>query len=75
MSIFWRSGAALSVRWLIWKSYPRCVWRRRGGPFSSLVRQLMFLVSQVLCQMIRNVLMLLDRIGGVGSHVNGTAIF
>ena len=35
----------------------------------------MFLVSQDPLKMIGMVLMLLNRIGGVGSHVNGTAIF
>ena len=74
MSIFWRFGAVLSVRWLIWKSYPRFVRRRRGGPSSLLVRQLMFLVSQD-SKMIGIILMLLNCKGGVGSHVNGTAIF
>ena len=75
MSICWRCGAALLVRWWIWRGYPRCVRRRRGGLSSSLVRQLMFLVSQDLPKMTGVVLMLLNRIGGVGSHVNGTAIF
>ena len=75
MNICWRCGAALLVRWSIWRGYPKCVRRRRGGPSSSLVRQLMFLVSQDLREMTGIVLMLLNRIGGVGSHVNGTAIF
>lgn len=75
MSIFWRCGAALLVRWLIWKGYPRCVRRRRGGPSSLLVRQLMFPVSQDPLKMIGIGLMLVNREGGVGSHVNGTAIF
>ena len=35
----------------------------------------MFLVSQDLREMTGIVLILLNRIGGVGSHVNGTAIF
>ncbi len=60
MSICWRFGAALLVRWLIWRDYPRCVRRRRGGPSSSLVRQLMFLVSQDLREMTGVVLMLLN---------------
>ena len=75
MSICWRCGAALLVRWLIWRGSPRCVRRRRGGPSLSLVRLLMFLVSQDLRGVTGIVLILLNRIGGVGSHVNGTAIF